>query len=216
VTSNRDDRLFGRALTGLALAGALWPFVFRSRWSTFWTRMTLGAGFLALYALRARPELRHERPAVKDLARGGVSAAGLYVIFQLGDRMASRIMPAGEEEIASIYRLRTAASRPVIATLLVTVIGPGEEFFWRGLVQHAFMRRFGDTRGTLAASAAYGAVHLASGNLTLSGAAATAGVYWGAEYALRRRLGPLLVSHVLWDLWIFLVAPTPGGKEFAE
>lgn len=177
--------------------------------------MTLGAGSLALYAVAARPELRTERPTAGDVLSGAASAGGLYLIFQLGDRFARRIMPAGQEEIAAIYELRTAASRPLIAVLLVAVIAPGEELFWRGLIQHAFVRRWGRVKGTAAASAAYGTVHLASSNLTLTGAAATAGAYWGAEYAWRRRLGPLLVSHVLWDVWIFLVQPTPGGKEIA-
>lgn len=175
--------------------------------------MALGAGSLGLVALRARPALRRELPTTRDLVPGMLSAAGLYVIFQAGDRLARRIMPAGEQEIARVYALRTLAPRAVTATLLVTVIGPGEELFWRGLVQHTFMQRFGSLRGTAAASATYGAVHLVTGNLTLTGAAGVAGAYWGAEYMLRPRLGPLLVSHVLWDLWIFLIQPTPTGRN---
>jgi uncharacterized protein len=175
--------------------------------------MTLGAGTLGLFALKIRPDLRKEAPRTADLVPGVLSAAGLYVIFQVGDRMARKIMPTGLEDIAEIYRLRTAANRMLIAALLVTIIGPSEELFWRGLVQDALMRRMGRDVGTLAAAAAYGGVHLGSGNLTLTGAASTAGAYWGIEYALRRRLGPLLVSHILWDVWIFLIAPTPGGLE---
>jgi membrane protease YdiL (CAAX protease family) len=187
--------------------------VFRSKRWNFWTRMTLGAGSLGLYALRARPELCRTRVSAGDALRGGVSAAGLYLVFQLGDRLARRILPGGEEDIAAIYRLRTMASRPLIAVLLVTVIGPSEELFWRGLVQQAFMQRLGRSPGTAAAMATYGAVHLVSGNLTLTGAATVAGGYWGAQYALRPRLAPLLVSHILWDVWIFLIAPTPGARD---
>jgi membrane protease YdiL (CAAX protease family) len=146
------------------------------------------------------------------VAPGLLSAAGLYGVFQVGDRMSRRIMPAGDEEIARIYELRTLAPRPLIAALLAAIIGPSEELFWRGLVQEAFVRRFGTLRGTVAGAAAYGATHLVTGNLTLTGAATVAGGYWGAEYALQRRLGPLLVSHMLWDVWIFLIAPTPGGS----
>jgi membrane protease YdiL (CAAX protease family) len=127
--------------------------------------------------------------------------------------MARRIMPAGEEEIEAVYRFRTLAPKPLIAALLVGVIGPAEELFWRGLVQHACIRRWGRWRGTVAGAAAYGGTHLVTGNLTLTGAATVAGTYWGSEYALRPRLGPLLVSHIIWDIWIFLVAPTPTGKR---
>ena len=152
--------------------------------------------------------MRRERLRLRDFAKGLGSAAGLYAIFQVGDRMARRIMPAGDREIGRIYELRTAAQRPAIATVLGLVIGPGEELFWRGLVQRGLMRRYGRIRGTLIASSIYGGIHLVSANLTLTGAAATAGLYWGALYAKEQRLAPLIISHVSWDIWIFLIAPT--------
>lgn len=206
------NQLLKRALFGLCAAVPLWAWVFRSPRGNFWGRMTAGAGALGTYALWARPDLRRDLPRRSDSIRGALSAAGLYAIFQVGDRMARTIMPAGEEEIAAVYRFRTLAPRPVIVAALVGVIGPSEELFWRGLLQHSLMDRFGRSRGTALGAAAYGATHLVTGNLTLTGAAATAGLYWGSEYALEPRLGPLLVSHILWDIWIFLVAPTPTGK----
>jgi membrane protease YdiL (CAAX protease family) len=178
--------------------------------------MTLAAGGLGLYALRLRPEMRRETPTARDVVTGVASAAGLYIIFQVGDRVSRRILPMGTDDIAAIYRLRTAAPRPLIAALLLTVIAPSEELFWRGLLQRALMRRFGKLWGTIAGVAAYGGVHLASGNLTLTGAAGVAGAYWGTQYALQPSLGPLLVSHMLWDVWIFLIAPTPGGAMSYE
>ena len=170
--------------------------------------MTLGVGGLGVFALATEPALRRERLRSRDFVAGLGSAAGLYAIFQVGDRMARRIMPAGDREIAGIYELRTAAPRAAIASTLGLVIGPGEELFWRGLVQRRLMERFGRIRGTLIASSIYGGVHLVSENLTLTGAAATAGLFWGALYAKERRLAPLIISHVSWDIWIFLVAPT--------
>ena len=170
--------------------------------------MTLGVGGLGAYSLITEPALRRERVRLKDFVTGLGSAAGLYAIFQVGDRLARRIMPAGDREIAGIYELRGAAPRAAIATALGLVIGPGEELFWRGLVQRRLMRRFGRLRGTLLASSIYGGVHLVSENLTLTGAAATAGLFWGAVYAREERVAPLIISHVAWDIWIFLIAPT--------
>lgn len=208
--------LFRAAVLGLSGAVPLWAWVFRARRGNFWVRMTLGAGSLGLYALKCRPELRRDVPRRGDLAAGAASAGILYLIFQIGDRMARVIMPNGRDDIEAVYRFRALAPRPLITAALVTVIGPSEELFWRGLVQHAFMSRFGRTRGTAAGAAAYGATHLVTGNLTLIGAATVAGAFWGAEYGWRRRLGSLLVSHILWDIWIFLVQPTPTGQEMAE
>jgi uncharacterized protein len=195
-------------LVGLGLAGLAWTAIFRGPKEQFWPRMTLGAGGLGLYALVNRPALRRERPRWRDLALGLGSAGALYGIFQVGDRMARLVMPKGEGEIASIYDLRTRAPRPAIAAALALVIAPSEELFWRGVVQHGLEHHLGRGGAALLTSSLYGGIHLVSGNLTLTGAAGVAGLFWGALYAAEQRLPTLIVSHVAWDLWIFLIAPT--------
>jgi hypothetical protein len=170
--------------------------------------MTLSVGGLAAYAITSEPTLRRERLRPRDVATGLGSAAALYGIFQVGDRLARRVMPSGRRDIASIYALRTAAPRPAIALALALVIGPGEELFWHGFVQRNFERRYGAVRAWLLTSGIYGAIHLVSENLTLTGAAATAGLFWGGIFARERRIASLIISHVSWDIWIFLIAPT--------
>ena len=43
---------------------------------------------------------------------------------------------------------------------------------------------------------------------TVLGAATIAGAYWGLLRAVGFPMGALVVSHVAWDIWIFLIAPT--------
>lgn len=62
--------------------------------------------------------------------------------------------------------------------------------------------------GNAAGATIYGAIHLVSGNLTLTGAAGVAGGFWSLEHLAQGRVAPLIVSHVAWDAWIFLVRPT--------
>ncbi len=197
-----------RLLLGLGLAGVVWTAAFRGPRRQFWPRMTVGVGSLGLFALATDRRLRQERPRWRDLATGLGSAAGLYAVFQVGDRLARRIMPAGDREIGQIYELRTQAPKAAIATALALAIGPGEELFWRGLVQRSLQPRFGRVGAALLASSVYGGIHLVSENLTLTGAAATAGLFWGMVYAVEQRMAPLIVSHVAWDIWIFLISPT--------
>lgn len=170
--------------------------------------MTVGVGGLGTYALLAEPGLRKERFRGRDIVTGLASSAALYGLFRIGDRLARRIMPAGDREIGDIYTLREAAPPAAIAAALGTLIGPGEELFWRGLVQRRLQQRFGTVSGWLLASSVYGAIHLVSANLTLTGAAATAGLFWGGIFAREPRMAPLVISHVTWDIWIFLIAPT--------
>ena len=170
--------------------------------------MTLTGVSLGLIALGLSSRARGARLRFWHIPMGLASAAILYGTFQLGDRFARRFVPSGDAEIREIYGLRTLRPRGEIATRLATVIGPAEELFWRGLIQAALMRRFGRWKGAALAAGAYGGVHVTSGNFTLMGAAGVAGAHWCALYAAGAPLGVLIVSHVAWDIWIFLVQPT--------
>ncbi len=185
---------------GLALAFGLFALTFRGERARFWERMTLTGFLLGNMAIANEPELRRLRFRERDLSLGLLSAAGLYGIFRVGDHLARRLMPKGHQEIGDIYALRSQAPPSEIAARLAGIIGPGEELFWRGFVQ----RR----AGGIAAAAAYGGAHLVTGNMTLVGAATVAGIYWGLLRALGMSLPALITSHVAWDLWIFLIAPT--------
>jgi hypothetical protein len=200
----------GSIALGIAAIAATTAFAatFRGPRERFWHRMTytgLGLGGLALAtsapARRAGIRWWH-------VPLGLLSAGILYVTFQVGDRFARRFVPSGDKDIRDIYALRTLRPKEEIATRLATIIGPAEELFWRGLVQAALMRRFGRWPGAAMAAMAYGGVHVTAGNFTLMGAAGVAGAHWCTLYAMGVPLGALIVSHVAWDIWIFLVQPT--------
>ena len=70
------------------------------------------------------------------------------------------------------------------------------------------MARHGRWTGAALAATTYAAAHVVTGNFTLVGAAGVAGAHWCALSAAGVPLGALVVSHVAWDLWIFLVQPT--------
>ena len=195
-------------LAGLAAAYAAFATTFRGPRHRFWQRMTRTGAALGSVALVAEPDLGRLRPLVRDVALGLGSAAVLYEVFQAGDRMARRLMPEGAEEIGDVYELRELRPRPELVARLALVIAPAEELFWRGLVQGLLGRRYGRWQGAALTSAAYAGAHVSTGNLTLVGAAGTAGAFWSALRAAGMPMPALIASHVAWDLWIFLVAPT--------
>ncbi len=204
-----EDRPGTLALAvGLAAAAVAFTSTFRGPGTRFWDRMTWTGVGLGGLALLTSAEARGARIRPWHIPLGLLSAAVLYVTFQLGDRFARRHVATGDADIREIYALRTLRARGEIAARLATIIGPAEELFWRGLIQAALMRRFGRWRGAAMAAGAYGGVHVGSGNFTLTGAAGVAGAHWCALYAAGVPLGALIVSHVAWDVWIFLVQPT--------
>ena len=204
--SQRPGRM--ALVAGLAAAQVAFALTFRGPRERFWRRMTLTGLSLGSLALATSPDARRVRIGAREVALGLASAATLYGTFQIGDRFARRFVPGGEAQIRDIYALRTLRPRGEIAARLVAVIGPAEELFWRGLVQAAFMRWLGRWRGAAAGAAAYGGVHVVTGNFTLFGAAGIAGAHWAALYAAGMPMGALIVSHAAWDVWIFLLQPT--------
>ncbi len=203
-----------RLALGLGLAQAAFAATFRGPRQRFWSRMTMTGLGLGAYALAARPDLpRRIRVGPREAVLGLAAAGSLYATFAIGDRFARRFVPSGERDIADIYELRGLRPASEIAARLATVIGPAEEVFWRGFIQDALMARLGRWPGAAAAAMAYGGVHLVTGNFTLFGAATVAGAEWCALYAAGMPLGALLVSHVTWDIWIFLVQPTGPTQQ---
>lgn len=206
--AGRSRVLEGAAAVGLAAAVPAFAATFRGPRDQFWSRMTATGAVLGGLALASNPRLRRTHVGAREVALGLASAAALYGTFKLGDRFARRFVPGGDAQIRDIYSLRELAPRAETAARLVTIVGPAEELFWRGLVQEALMRRYGRWTGAAMAAAAYSAVHVTTGNFTLMGAAGVAGVHWCALYAAGVPIGALIVSHCAWDVWIFLVQPT--------
>ena len=170
--------------------------------------MTTTGAILGTLAIAGDRSLQRPRIRPRDVALGLGIAAALYGTFQIGDRLARRLLVSGDDEIDEIYGLRELRPKDEIAARLAAVIGPAEELYWRGLLQRSLSRAWGTIPGAALASLAYGGAHLVTGNAALVGAASVAGLYWSTLAAAGVPMAALITSHVVWDIWIFLVAPT--------
>lgn len=206
-------RASGAATTvAVMAAAALWCVLFSPwtrGWVDFWLGMSVAAGLLTAAAVwLERGELWGRlRWKAAHLAIGLVSAALLYAVFLVGDRVGRAILPFAGDQIAAVYARRGSSSPILIGALLLAWIGPAEEIFWRGFLQHRLARRWGRSWGYLTASAIYAAVHLWAGNLMLFLAALVCGLFWGAVYWRWGSLWPGVISHAAWDVLIFVIAP---------
>lgn len=181
---------------------------FRGPRKRFWQRMTGTATVLGAASLLSSPTLRRQRPSAGDLALGTAIAAGLYAVFAVGDRAARVVMPNGDQDIGNIYELRRLRPKAELALRLAVVIAPAEELFWRGILQESLSQRYGRTKGAAISAAMYGGAHICTGNPTLVGAATIAGAGWSGLAAAGVPMPALVASHIIWDVWIFLVRPT--------
>lgn len=197
------------------LAGALFPILFYFKKFgplDFWWSMTLAVAALVVSAHFSDASFAG---SIRDDARSGLlgkivlgilSAALLYGVFAAGNEISVEILPFARRGIEAVYGLKAGVSSWRAGLLLFCLIGPGEEFFWRGFIQRSWQRKMGTAALPLTV-ALYAAVHIASGNPMLVLAAAVGGLYWGILY---RRSGSVIlvaVSHSLWDLAVFFLFP---------
>jgi membrane protease YdiL (CAAX protease family) len=143
----------------------------------------------------------------QKIGLGLLSALALYGVFWAGNAVSRAVFPEAAKDIGAVYGFRQDASIIRIGLLIVFVIGPGEELFWRGFLQRRWQKRLGLLSGWLLAAGFYAVVHIGSGNLVLVLSALVCGLYWGALYARFRSAILVAVSHTLWDLLIFIIFP---------
>lgn len=206
-----------RLIAALAVAALLWFYMF-SPWTSgltnFWLTMTASALALTCLALLFSPEKlpKVEKPLWQLLA-GILIALFLWGVFWVGDRVSSLIFDFARPEVDSIYSMKTGLPPAAIAVLLLLVIGPAEEFFWRGYVQRTMEklldgRKWPRDKAFLVTALIYALVHIWSFNFMLVMAALVAGCVWGFLYRLRPQMLPaLIVSHALWDALVFVWMP---------
>ena len=212
----RRDRL--RLILAVLTAALLWFWMF-SPWTqgkpNFWLIMSCAAVILTGLAVTFSTDLERLKPIGKPLWQllGGIALAfALWGIFWIGDKASAALFDFARPEVDAVYAMKTGLPSWAIAVLLLFLIGPAEEFFWRGYVQHTLERLCGGRqpkdRALLMTAAVYALVHIWSLNFMLVMAALVAGLVWGLVYRFcPKALPALIVSHALWDVLVFILLP---------
>ncbi|GHU70485.1 abortive infection protein [Bacteroidia bacterium] len=195
----------------IVIAALLW-FVMFSPWTAphlnFWLGMTVAAlvliGTSVIFGKNFRKQFRFNW---KDMAIGIASAAVLWGVFYLGDYFSSLWFDFAKPQVSSIYSLKDGENPIVLIALLLFLVGPAEELFWRGFVQRKLGERYGEWTAFFVATAIYALVHIWSFNFMLIMAALVCGGFWGLLYKWNKNMLTLVVSHALWDVAVFVVFP---------
>ena len=191
-----------RAILTLPIAYVVWFFAFQVPVLNFWLRITIAASILLVTALAVGRKELSLRPTPIGVAVGVISAVLLYLFFWSGYQVLSGF-PQFTGTISSVYSLKGAEPTSFIATVLLFPIGPTEEIFWRGFIQHAISKRLSPRNSILLTSGIYASIHLPTLNPSLIFVAFIGGLVWGYVYQ-RWGLAASMVSHVLWDEMIFV------------
>ena len=202
-------------ISSLVLAFVLWAVMFVLRPFNFWLMMAMSTLTLTLIAFASDSVAHFFRPLKRtDVLWGILSAFALYGLFFLGNQvliLLSEWLPQffgqRQENLAAVYANRGSLPHWLVALLLFFPIGFGEEVYWRGFVQKHLANRLGGFGGFLLTVLFYTAVHLVTANIVLFLAAFVCGLYWGFLYWKTQNLWIVLISHMIWDPFIFILFP---------
>ena len=143
-----------------------------------------------------------------DFFWGVVIAVALWGIFWLGDKVSQLLFDFARPQVDTIYGMKEGESPLLLTMLMLFLIGPAEEIFWRGYVQESLSRKWNANRGFVVTTAVYAIVHAGSCNFMLIMAALVAGFVWGLLYRLfPNRFAAIIISHALWDVAVFIWFP---------
>lgn len=197
---------------GVLLAAVLWTIMF-SPWTAphvnFWVMMTCSGAALTIFTTWARPGWWKEvRLKFSDVVLGIALAAALWGVFWLGEFFSTLLFDFARGQVDSIYGMKEGENPLVLTLLMLLIIGPAEEIFWRGFIQNRFSARWNPNTGFIVTTLVYSLVHLSKFNFMLIMAAMVAGLVWGLAYRFfPERLGAIIISHALWDCAVFIWFP---------
>lgn len=204
------------------IVAVLW-FIMFSPWTSqhinFWIAMSISGLILtAISFFIGKTKISRKELSISNLSIGIVSAAALWGVFWLGNFLSTRWFGFAQGQIDSIYDMKNGNNPLIVGALLLLVIGPAEEFFWRGYFQRSIdeicskslkikseMWRW--LAPVLITAFIYAIVHVFSFNFMLIMAALVCGLFWGFMYRFTKSIVPLIVCHALWDVSVFILFP---------
>ena len=196
----------------ILLAFLLWTVMF-SPWTApfvpFWWMMTFSAFTLTVLSSIVSPGWwKCVRWSVSNLLFGIVIAVALWCVFWVGDKASTWLFDFARPQVNLIYGMKEGESPWLLSCLLLFLIGPAEEIFWRGYVQETFSKKISPNTGFILATACYTLVHIASFNFMLIMASMVCGLAWGLLYRFfPQRFSAIILSHALWDAAVFVWFP---------
>lgn len=173
--------------------------------AVFWYLFSATLLFLISYTI-LNEELDDEAPFVKYISYGVLSGIVLFGIFWFGHYAIDALNLPITKQISKLYG-RFSPSQLWHYIVLILIIIPGEEIFWRGFVQKRIIKHVNVRVGIVLSAILYTSVHFYASHWILAFAALIAGLFWGLLYEWKKSMPLVIVSHLIFDLFLFVIFP---------
>ncbi len=194
------------------LVAVLFWFVMFSPWTkeyvNFWITMGFAGATLTLMSALLGDNFKKQfQFSVKDIFIGIASAVVLYFVFYFGEYFSTLLFDFARNQVDNIYSMKDGENKLFLGVLLLLLVGPAEEIFWRGYVQRMLIPKYGEWTALIVTTLIYTLVHIWSFNFMLIMAAMICGAFWGLLYKYNKNLVTLIISHAVWDVSVFILLP---------
>ncbi|MBU8733183.1 CPBP family intramembrane metalloprotease [Cytobacillus oceanisediminis] len=193
-----------RFIGGILLAHLLMYFTFQDK-SIFWYIFSASLLLLISYSI-IMEEVEDKASFGIFITYGALSGFLLYGLFWAGYSLFEILNLPLVNQVEKLYG-RFSPSFIWHYIVLILIIVPGEEVFWRGFVQKRLMKLTTVKLSIILSSLLYSSVHFYSGYWMLAFAALIAGLFWGWLYAWKRSIPLVIVSHLIFNLLMFVLLP---------
>ncbi|WP_040204696.1 CPBP family intramembrane glutamic endopeptidase [Neobacillus jeddahensis] len=193
-----------RLIFGFIIAHALIYFSFHDK-TIFWYIFSGSLLVLIAYAM-FQGDVDDEVSFIHYIFLGVLSGFLLYFLFWIGVHALETLPFSFDKAIKKLYRWYAPhAFWHFIALILVAA--PGEELFWRGFMQKKLLQYLKPIWAILLGAALYASVHIYADSFLLVLAAFISGAIWGSLYFWKKSMPLVIVSHIIFDIMIFIILP---------
>ena len=199
------------AVAGFVAEVVAWRLVARGR-ASLWVLVVPVIAVLGIVSAIVRPPVASGRVSAVAATAAGVGAGiALYVGTLAFVSIAARWEPF-REHVVDRYRLASEIPIWLALVLSALIAAPGEELFWRGLVQPRLQASMPVLTGPALAWIGYVIANAASGSLPFIAGAAVGGAVWAGLALWTKGVLASALCHAVWTA-AMLARPPATGRE---
>jgi uncharacterized protein len=197
-------RLDWRLLFGLVLAHVLLYITYQDH-KVFWYMFTASMLILISYSI-IKEELDDQLTIFTYLSYGILSGLCLFFLFKFALYGFELLDISIKKDLKRLYKLYAPTLFwQYLALMLIAV--PGEEIFWRGFILKRLLNYTEKWKSILLSTILYASVNIYLGEWVLILGSLFAGLFWGWLFTWKRSIPLVIVSHLIFDLFIFIIFP---------
>lgn len=193
-----------RFISGFLIAHLLLFLTFADR-TIFWYIFSATMLILISFAI-VKEEIDDQVPFWQYVFIGFLSGILIFALFSIGNIVIKLLDLPVSSQVTALYN-RYSPKELWHYLVLILIVVPGEEIFWRGFIQKRLLAYSDKWMSVPVSAVMYASVHLYANNWLLAFSALVAGLFWGWLYAWKRSIPLVIVSHLLFDLFLFVISP---------